>query len=242
MKTFQASNKWWLLTIQFRDNIYEIQIDLWGRPVRSVPLMLTCSRMRAKQWRLSGWMLRDRHLHRSTELNIYNLLLTNTVAHLPHSCPKRTGKRSHQQDQSFCLWSDIQSIETTFALLIHHLKNITKIKLHYILYKKRLMCFPKKYHEILFSLLLTILLLNPEWIMGCFQIDTVFQSYKQIENSCVIVISRNIWAINERNACNNTAQLMKTREILIYICMYACVYVCMGSSSHVYYKYNKWQH
>ncbi len=88
------------------------------------------------------------------------------------------------------------------------------------------MCFPKKYHEIIFSLLLTILLLNPECIMGCFQIDTVFQSYKQIENSCVILISRNIWAINERNSCNNTAQLMKTREILFYICMHhVCMYV-----------------
>ncbi len=68
--------------------------------------------------------------------------------------------------------------------------------------------------------------INPECIMGCFQTDTVFQSYKQIENSCVILISRNIWAINERNSCNNTAQLMKTREILFYICMYhVCMYV-----------------
>lgn len=142
-KTLQASNRW-LLTIQFRDNIYGILIDFWGGPVRCVPQMLTCSRMRAKQWMLSGCMLRDRHLHRSTELNIYNLLLTNTVAHLSHSCPKegRQRKPSSGPEHSSLVRYPQQKhslIYRTFALLNHYR-----------------LCFPNKYNSIIFALLLQL--------------------------------------------------------------------------------------
>lgn len=130
-KTLQATNKWWLLTIQFRDNIYGIHIDLWGGPVRCVPPMLTCGEMRAKQWMLSGCMLRDRHLHRSTELNIYSLLLTNTVAHLSHSCPKdgRQRKPSTGPENSFQVRYPPQRLDITFALLNYQKK--TKLQYRY---------------------------------------------------------------------------------------------------------------